>query len=360
MADKSSEFMKKIIHVDMDCFYAAIEQRDDPHLANTAVAVGGSADRRGVIATANYEARKFGVHSAMPSGYAKQLCPHLIIVKGNISKYKEESAKIRKIFHQYTDLVEPLSLDEAYLDTSNSQHCYGSATWIAQAICKNIYSETGLTASAGVSTSKFLAKVASDWNKPNGIKVVAPGEEIKFLDKLPVKKLHGVGKVMTSKLESMDIITCKELRQVELNVLVKRFGKHGKYLYDLCRGIDDREVSSESQRKSLSVETTFDKDIEDWQDCETELLKLVSSLSRRLGSLAESEKIRKVYVKVKQANFNLHTAESISIGLDIKLLIALLKRLRKQYPQAIRLLGIGVKFPEQSSSKLAQQMNIPF
>lgn len=351
---------RKIIHVDMDCFYAAIEQRDDPHLANTAVAVGGSPERRGVIATANYEARKFGVHSAMPSGYARQLCPHLIIVKPDMSKYKAESNKIRNIFHSYTDLVEPLSLDEAYLDTTDSPQCHGSATWIAQAICEEIHLKTGLTASAGVSTSKFLAKVASDWNKPNGVKVVEPGEEIKFLDRLPVKKLHGVGKVMASKLESMDIFTCKELRQVELSALVLRFGKYGKHLYDLCRGIDERTVSSDSQRKSVSVETTFDKDISDWQDCESELMRLISSLSRRLEAAGGTEKIRKVYVKVKQANFILHTAESISIGLDIKLLVALLKRLRKQYPEAIRLLGIGVKFPETPAQKTQSQISIPF
>ena len=352
--------MRKIIHVDMDCFYAAIEQRDDPHLAGAAVAVGGRAENRGVIATANYEARKFGVHSAMPSGYAKQLCPHLMIVRPNMAKYKEESAKIRKIFKEYTELVEPLSLDEAYLDTSESLQCHGSATWIAQEICSKIFQTTQLTASAGVSTSKFLAKIASDWNKPNGIKVVAPGEELAFLDKLPVKKLHGVGKVMASKLESMDIMTCKELRNVELAVLVKRFGKHGKYLFDLCRVIDERSVSADSARKSVSVENTFEQDIVEWEECETELMRLVSSLSRRLQSVGDSKDIRKVYVKVKQANFTLHTAESISIGLDVKLLSALLKRLRKQYPEPIRLLGIGVKFPEPSKSGSLKQLAIPF
>lgn len=344
----------------MDCFYAAIEQRDDPHLANTAVAVGGNPENRGVIATANYEARKFGVHSAMPSGYARQLCPHLIIVKPEMRKYKAESIKIRKIFHSYTELVEPLSLDEAYLDTTESLRCHGSATWIAQSICKDIFEATGLTASAGVSTSKFLAKITSDWNKPNGIKVVLPGDEIKFIDQLSVKKLHGVGKVMTSKLESMDIYNCKELRQIEISILVKKFGKHGKYLFDLCRGIDHRKVCPDSQRKSVSVETTFNNDIVEWQDCESELLQLVSSLSRRLDAAAGADKIRKVYVKVKQSNFTLHTAESISIGLDVKLLIALLKRLRKQYPQPIRLLGIGVKFPEDKRSQGLQQLNIPF
>lgn len=352
--------MRKIIHVDMDCYYVAIEQRDDPHLRNLPVAVGGKAESRGVIATANYEARKFGVHSAMPSGYAMKLCPHLIIVKPEMSKYKNESIKIRKIFSKYTDLIEPLSLDEAYLDTTDSSHCQGSATWIAQAICKDIYETTGLTASAGVAQSKFLAKIASDWNKPSGIKVVIPEDELIFINQLSIRKLHGVGKVLASKLESMDIFNCKELRNVPLENLLKNFGKTGKYLFDLCRGIDERKVNSNSLRKSVSVETTFNQDISDWQDCESELLKLVSSLSRRLASVSEVDKISKVYVKVKLSNFSLHTAESISIGFDVKLLLALFKRLRKQYPQPIRLLGIGVKLPEKKQSQSSVQLDIPF
>ena len=296
----------------------------------------------------------------MPSGYAKQLCPQLIIVKPDMKKYQAESKIIRNIFSQYTELVEPLSLDEAYLDTTESTQCQGSATWIAQAICKDIIKQTKLTASAGISTSKFIAKIASDWNKPNGIKVVLPGDEIKFVDQLSVNKLHGVGKVTSSKLESMDIFTCKELRGLELSILIKKFGKTGKYLYDLARGIDERKVKSDSHRKSVSVETTFNNDISAWDECEPELLKLVSNLSRRLEAAGGEEKIRKVYVKVKLANFTIHTAESISIGLDIKLLIALLKRLRKQYPQAIRLLGIGVRFPEERKTAFAQQLDIPF
>ncbi len=352
--------MRKIIHVDMDCFYVAIEQRDDPHLSNLPVAVGGSSERRGVIATANYEARKYGVHSAMPSGYARQLCPGLIIVKPRMQKYKEESKVIRRIFHDYTDLVEPLSLDEAYLDTTQSTKCHGSATWIAQAICKDIFSKTALTASAGVSTSKFLAKICSDWNKPNGIKVIEPGEEIEFIDKLPVKKLHGVGKVMASKLESMDVFTCKELRKLELAKLVKQFGKQGKYLYDLCRGIDERKVSSDSRRKSISVENTFSSDIDSWQECESAMFELVSDLSRRIEAANSEQKIHKVYVKVKLANFTQHTAESISTGLDLKLLVALLKKLREQYPSPLRLLGVGVRFPESRKMVYANQMDIPF
>jgi len=344
----------------MDCFYAAVEQRDDHYLVNMPVAVGGKPHSRGVIATCNYEARRYGVHSAMSSAQAARLCPDLVFVKPNMSKYKQESQKIRAIFLRYTDLIEPMSLDEAYLDTSDSVQCHGSATWIAQSICKDIVDNTGLTASAGVATNKFLAKIASDWNKPAGIKIILPEEEFAFIEQLPVKKLHGVGKVMASKLEAMDIFNCHELRRVELNVLLKKFGKTGKYLYDLCRGIDLREVKTNSQRKSVSVETTFEENITHWHDCENELLKLVSSLSRRLENTAKGGDIRKVYVKVKMGNFVLHTAESISLGLDIKLLLALFKRLRNQYPEAIRLLGIGVRFPGRTPHRRNQQLSIPF
>jgi DNA polymerase-4 len=352
--------MRKIIHVDLDCYYAAVEMRDDASLANVPVAIGGNPHSRGVVATCNYLARRYGVHSAMPSAQAARLCPDLVFVKPNMAKYKHESQKIRAIFNRYTDLVEPLSLDEAYLDVTDSNHCHGSATWIAQAICKNIQEEIGLTASAGVATNKFLAKIASDWNKPTGLKVVLPHEEMQFIEQLPVIKLHGVGKVMAAKLETMDIFNCKELRQVELLVLINKFGKTGKYLYDLCRGIDERIVKSHSERKSVSVETTFDENIKDWQDCENSLHKLITSLSQRLEKTGLSENVRKVYVKVKMENFILHSAESKSMGLDLKLLIKLFKDLREQYPKPIRLLGIGVKFLDASKQPSVQQLNIPF
>jgi DNA polymerase IV len=349
----------KIIHVDMDCFYAAIEQRDNPQLVNLPVAVGGSPHSRGVIATCNYEARRFGVHSAMSSAYAAKLCPDLVFIKPNLAKYKAESDKIRAIFKQYTDRIQPLSLDEAYLDVTNIKQCHGSATWIAQAICHDIYQTTKLTASAGVARTMFLAKIASDWNKPAGIKVVLPEQENEFIQQLPVKKLFGVGKVTAAKLEAMDIFTCKELRQVELNILLKRFGKGGKYLFDLCRGIDNREVKNHSERKSVSVETTFNQNIVEWSDCEEALHRLVANLSKRLDKTEQSDKVRKVCVKVKMENFILHSAESKSIGFDIKLLIQLLKRIRQQYPKPIRLLGIGVKFLQQKHGHYTQ-LNIPF
>ena len=295
----------------------------------------------------------------MPSAHAARLCPGLVFVKPNLSKYREESQKIRKIFHQYTELVEPLSLDEAYLDTTDANAYHNSATWIAQAICREIYETTNLTASAGVARSKFLAKIASDWNKPAGLKVVLPEEEEAFIERLPVKKLHGVGKVMTRKLESMDILTCGELKKVELSVLLDKFGKTGKYLYDLCRGEDNRSVKPHSDRKSVSVENTFDENISDWSECESKFLTLISDLSRRLQKVDKADKINKVYVKVKMADFQIHSAESISLGFDIDLMKALFKRLRKDYPEPIRLLGLGVKFPESNKSKL-QQLDIPF
>ncbi|MGX5202517.1 DNA polymerase IV [Aliikangiella sp. IMCC44632] len=352
--------MRKIIHVDLDCFYAAVEMRDNPALANLPVAVGGQPHSRGVISTCNYEARRYGVHSAMPSAHAARLCPDLVFVKTNMAKYKQESQRVRKIMSRYSEKLEPLSLDEAYLDVTDSPHCQGSATWIAEAICAEIFETCKLTASAGVARTKFLAKVASDWNKPNGIKVVLPQDEGTFIDMLPVKKLHGVGKVMARKLEAMDVFNCRELRQIELEVLLKRFGKMGKYLYDLCRGIDLREVRCDSHRKSLSVETTFSENIESWEECENALHRLVSSLSQRLEKAGNVERIRKVYVKIKQENFQIHSAESISIGLDIKLLVALLKRLRVQYSKPIRLMGIGVRFPQESTGLNAQQLKIPF
>ncbi len=351
--------MRKIIHVDMDCYYVAIEQRDDPGLLNMPVAVGGQPNSRGVVATCNYMARRYGVHSAMPSSKAARLCPDLIFVKPDMAKYKNESQNIRDIFYRYTHQVQPLSLDEAYLDVTDCKLMQGSATLIAQAICREIFKKTKLTASAGVATNMFLAKIASDWNKPAGLKVILPEEQNQFIQQLPVKKLYGVGKVTAAKFEAMGISNCHDLRQVPLSVMLKKFGKSGKYFYDLCRGIDAREVTSHSERKSVSVETTFEKNISDWKECENAFHKLISSLDRRLDKIEQADKIRKVYVKVKMENFVLHSAESKSYGLDIKLLTGLFKGLRKRYPKPIRLLGVGVKFLEQSKQS-PLQLNISF
>lgn len=220
--------MRKIIHVDMDCFFAAVEMRDNPALRDIPIAIGGSRERRGVISTANYPARKFGVRSAMPTGMALKLCPHLTLLPGRFDAYKEASNHIREIFSRYTSRIEPLSLDEAYLDVTDSVHCHGSATLIAQEIRQTIFNELQLTASAGVAPVKFLAKIASDMNKPNGQFVITPAEVPAFLQTLPLAKIPGVGKVSAAKLEAMGLRTCGDVQKCGLVTLLKRFGKFGR------------------------------------------------------------------------------------------------------------------------------------
>lgn len=229
--------MRKIIHVDMDCFFAAVEMRDNPALRDIPIAIGGSRERRGVISTANYPARKFGVRSAMPTGMALKLCPHLTLLPGRFDAYKEASNHIREIFSRYTSRIEPLSLDEAYLDVTDSVHCHGSATLIAQEIRQTIFNELQLTASAGVAPVKFLAKIASDMNKPNGQFVITPAEVPAFLQTLPLAKIPGVGKVSAAKLEAMGLRTCGDVQKCDLVILLKRFGKFGRILWSVVRGL---------------------------------------------------------------------------------------------------------------------------
>jgi len=257
--------MRKIIHVDMDCFFAAVEMRDDPSLRDIPIAIGGSRVQRGVISTANYPARKYGVRSAMPTATALRLCPHLKLLPGRFDAYKEASQQIRAIFTRYTPLIEPLSLDEAYLDVTDSEHCQGSATLMAQAIRADILRETGLTASAGIAPIKFLAKIASDMNKPDGQYVITPQAMPDFLLTLPLSKIPGVGKVATKKLEEMGLRTCADVQQADLAQLLKRFGKFGRVLWERSNGIDDRDVVVERERKSLGVERTLGEDIHHWE-----------------------------------------------------------------------------------------------
>ncbi len=259
--------MRKIIHVDMDCFFAAVEMRDDPSLTDIPIAIGGSRVQRGVISTANYPARKYGVRSAMPTAMALKLCPHLKLLPGRFDAYKEASRQIRDIFSRYTSLIEPLSLDEAYLDVTDSEHCQGSATLMAQAIRADILRETGLTASAGIAPIKFLAKIASDLNKPNGQYVITPQVMPDFLLTLPLSKIPGVGKVATKKLEEMGLRTCADVQRADLALLLKRFGKFGRILWERSNGIDERDVVVERERKSLGVERTLMEDIHSWEQC---------------------------------------------------------------------------------------------
>lgn len=273
--------LRKIIHVDMDAFYASVEQLDNPGLRGKAIAVGGGGPR-GVVSAASYEARKFGVRSAMSGYLAKKLCPHLIFVKTNFERYREMSARIRKVFHEYTDLVEPLSLDEAYLDVTENKKGNPSATLIASEIRQKIFDATGLTASAGISVNKFIAKVASDYNKPNGQKTVNPDEVITFLEDLPIGKFYGVGKVTTEKMYQLGIFTGRDLKAKSIEYLTEHFGKSGGYYYYVVRGIHNSEVKPHRIAKSVGTEHTFDENLSSEVFMEEKLELIAQELDKRL------------------------------------------------------------------------------
>ncbi len=295
--------MRKIIHIDMDAFFASVEQRDDPSLRGKPIVVGGMPDSRGVVAAASYEARKYGIHSAMPCSQAYRKCPQTIFVKPRFEVYKEVSQQIRVIFVQYTDIIEPLSLDEAYLDVTVNNIGQSSATIIAEQIRSKIYQQTGLTASAGVSYNKFLAKTASDINKPNGIKVILPDEGESFVTELPIGQFYGIGKVTEKKMQQLGILTGSDLKEKSLEFLKQHFKNSASYFYYVSRGIDDRPVKgTRSPRKSLSNETTFATDIDD-----------INALHDHLRQLAEEVAVdlkhqqlmgKTVTLKVKFDNFD--------------------------------------------------------
>jgi len=334
---------RKIIHVDMDCFYAAIEIRDNPKLKNNPVAVGGSSNQRGVICSCNYIARKFGVHSAMATAKALHICPKLILLPVNMEKYRTASKKIHEIFQSFTDIIEPLSLDEAYLDVTDCKHFCGSATLIAKSIRDKINWQLKLTASAGIAPNKLLAKIASDWNKPNGQLVITPDEIKNFMRPLKVTKIFGVGKVTANKFAKLGIKTCSELQKMSLHDLIKRFGNFGAQLYELCRGIDNRPIKLNRIRKSLSVEETFAQDLISKDACLAKLPKLIDKLTNRLTSVSDL-KIKNQFVKIKFHDFTQTTVECISQNTDLtkyeKLFIEGFSRQQKP----VRLIGIGVRF----------------
>ncbi len=334
---------QKIIHVDMDCFYAAIEMRDNPALRNKPIAVGGFSDRRGVICTSNYEARRYGVKSAMASAYALKLCPELEIIRPNFTKYREASKVIQGIFKQHTDIIEPLSLDEAYLDVTESSELAGSATLIAKQIRQEIWESQDLTASAGVAPNKFLAKIASDWEKPNGLTVITPEKIAEFVAALPVEKICGVGKVTAKKMHAMEIVTCLDLQQYDKEILSQRFGKFGARLYDLARGNDDRKVQPNRLRKSLSVEHTYPSDLVHDDDCLVAIEVLFEELKNRLRKHSE-RKIHKQFLKIKFNDFQLTTIECVTAGLNISVYKQLFQNGRQRHSNPIRLLGVGVHF----------------
>lgn len=339
-----SDRIRKIIHIDMDCFYAAIEIRDNPTLADKPVAVGGSADERGVLCTCNYIARKFKVRSAMSTAYAKRLCPDLIVLPVNMQKYQQASEIIRSIFLEFTPLVEPLSLDEAYLDVTNAPYFQNSATLIAQAIRQKIFETVNLTASAGISTNKLLAKIASGWNKPNGSFVIHPRNINNFMKNLPVSELYGVGKVTAQKLHGLGLKTCPDLQAVSLPELIHYFGEKGGHrLYEQCRGIDNRSVEPNRVRKSLSVETTFKQDI-DLSASTLPMRELYDALIARLKKYDEHRQIKNQCIKIKLSDFKIVTLERSSQAVSFSLYEQLLSELINRSYGKIRLIGIGVHF----------------
>ena len=350
--------MRKIIHCDADCFFAAVEMRDDPSLRFRPIAVGGNAEHRGVISTCNYEARHYGVHSAMSSALARRLCPDLIILPHRMDVYRAASLQMRHIFYDYTELVEPLSLDEAFLDVSDSEYCRGSATRIAETIRRRIFDEVNLIVSAGVAPNKFLAKVASDWNKPNGLCAIAPEAVDNFVQQLPVGKICGVGKATAARLAEINVKCCVDLQRFSIFELKQRFGQLGIRLYELCRGIDNREVSAARRRKSLSVEHTFPQDLPHITSCLNRMPELLQELAGRLRRLEDDYLVIKIFVKIKFADFTSTTIERSGT----KLIAAEFHQLcreacaRKEVP--VRLMGVGVRFVDLREDQPFYQLDL--
>jgi len=335
--------MQKIIHCDCDSFYASVEMRDDPSLRELPVAVGGRPDQRGVVATCNYNARAYGVHSAMAMSQALRLCPDLVIVSTNMRKYKTESAKVQAIFAEYTPLVEPLSLDEAYLDVSDCRVARGSATLIAQQIRQRVREQVGITISAGIAPNKFLAKIASDWNKPDGQFTITPDEVDGFVATLPVQKLFGVGSVTAKRMADMGLHTCGDLQKETLADLTRHFGKFGGRLYELCRGQDRRAVTTQRVRKSLSAEQTYASDLPSLQACVSALQPLVEELHERIERADCAELITQRTMKVRFKGFETTTVASSGVTTDFEAFKSLLHTAWQRGEKPVRLLGVGVK-----------------
>ena len=337
--------MRKIIHIDMDAFYASVEQRDFPEYRGKPLVVGGSPEGRGgVVATASYEARKFGIRSAMPSKKALKLCPHAIFIRPRFDAYKEVSRQIREIFRRYTDLVEPLSLDEAYLDVTEDKQGIGSALEIATLIKKAIRDETGLTASAGVSINKFVAKIASDLQKPDGLTFIGPSRIERFMETLPVEKFFGVGKVTAGRMKELGILTGADLKKLPEAELVKHFGKAGHFYYHIARGIDTRSVEPNRETKSVGAEDTFAEDLDTEADLFAELAKIAATLSGRLER--HGLRGRTVTLKIKYSDFRINTrSQSFQDFVDAGALLDTAQELLRHSGwegKKIRLLGITV------------------
>lgn len=359
--DKAGE--RKIIHIDMDAFYASVEQRDRPELRGKPVAVGG-ARGRGVVAAASYEARVFGVRSAMPSVTALRKCPSLIFVPPRFDVYRAVSRQIRAIFTDYTALIEPLSLDEAYLDVTEDRKGIGSATLIAAEIRARIQADTGLTASAGVSYNKFIAKLASDQNKPDGLCVIRPRQGAEFVATLPVRRFHGVGPVRARQMEALGIVTGADLREKDAAFLARHFGSFAGYLFRAARGIDERAVQPDRPHKSISVETTFEQDLTNINALGEALIPIADSLAQRVGAAHVAG--RTVVLKLRFSDFRILTRSRtllvpISAAHDLGNAGMELLRSAPSVARGVRLLGLGLSnLRPQDETELLDQPSLPF
>nr|WP_103664925.1 DNA polymerase IV [Gracilimonas amylolytica] len=353
--------IRKIIHVDMDAFYASVEQRDNPSLRGKPVVVGGSPSGRGVVATCSYEARKYGIHSAMPASQAIRLCPHAIFVKTRFDAYREVSKKIREIFFEYTDLVEPLSLDEAFLDVTENHKNIPSATLIAKQIKERIFEETKLTASAGVAHNKFLAKVASDIHKPNGLTLITPEKAEAFLEELDIKRFFGVGKATQKKMHAIGIKTGADLKQWTEIDLVKAFGKSGRFYYRIVRGIDNREVKPHRIRKSFGKERTFSEDIDSIEWIHNFLDELAQTIAEGMKKINAAGKT--ITLKVRYKDFETIT-RSTSIShytnryQEINDVVRSLLKDTEVGKRPVRLLGITLSNLNLNEKKVWEQLEL--
>ncbi|GHA10284.1 DNA polymerase IV [Arenicella chitinivorans] len=358
---------RKILHIDMDAFFASVEQRDFPHLRGKPVIVGGKPESRGVVAACSYEARKFGVHSAMPSARAHKLCREAVFVPARFDAYRAASTGIHAVFKRYTDMIEPLSLDEAYLDVTAQAEALGSATEVAKRIKREIKLELDLTASAGVSYNKFLAKIASDMDKPDGLYVIRPELAQRFIDQLPIRKFFGVGKVTEQKMHRLGIFTGADLKARTELELQTAFGQSGGYYYRVARGIDDRPVRAHRVRKSLGKETTFSRDVTDKKFIWQTLLELAESLETALEN--KQMMARSLTLKLRYADFKLITRSKTGISLytsaeDIVGDLPELLRKTEAGARPIRLIGITLSnlykhIDEQSKSAVSEVRDSP-
>jgi len=341
----------------MDCFYAAIEVRDHPELRGEPVAVGGRSSRRGVLTTCNYEARAFGIHSAMPTFQAMLLCPHLIVMPVRPAVYRQESRRIRQILSDYTERIEPLSLDEAYLDVSEREEDPSS---LAKDIRSRIRETTGLDASAGIAPNKMLAKIASDWRKPNGQFEIRPRNIEAFMKELPISKIWGIGKKTEAKLLQGGISRCADLQALSIPELESRLGKFGGELYQLCRGIDNREIVTNRIRKSMSCERTYARDLQSLEDKQEHAAEIFRELSEDLVELKSDRPVTKLFVKCKYADFTLGSIERSRLAYNLDSFLLLLSELHARRPEAIRLLGLGTRFADPIRQKFPKQLAFEF